>query len=314
MRGRGRILAWFAAAVVCAAAAGGEAAASSETPVAHQAVDDAEDARAQARLMALYERMVQFNLHSPRALPAAEIDSLMAGFSALELGARIAAWAEYFYQRGDAVYRFGLDEEGYVTEGRLIDDFHTDCVLFCYRVTELGRSSSALEAVQFAFGTRFYGAVLGEVVDAEGRVDYENSVHLDYTIDMIRSGIWGQEITATLGETIADAEGSTRYAPGTVDYVDQAAWKPEALRDGDIVYFVSDPATDLGRSLREAGAIIGHLGIIKIEAGRPMLIHAAARGLSGLYAGGQVEKVDLATYLSRVENFRGLIATRIISF
>ena len=269
---------------------------------------------AQARLMALYEKMVRFNLDNPRTVPSATIDSLMALRESLPLGERIAAWADYFWRRGDASYLFGLADGGYCKEGRLVDDFHTDCVLFFYRVTELGRSSSALEAVQFAFGTRFYGAILEDVVDGQGRVDYDNAVHLDYSEDLVRSGIWGQDVTAQLGEPAADQAGTTRYPSGTVQYLPKERVDYGALRDGDVIWFVCDEKTEAGRKLRESGTMIGHLGIIEVEQGEPQLIHAAAKGLSGLYAGGKIEKVPLKTYLARVETFKGLIATRIENF
>ena len=280
---------------------------------AQSGADESEEA-AQARLMALYEKMVGFNLDNPHTLPSRTIDSLMTALEPLPLGEKIAFWADYFWRRGDATYLFGLAEEGYVREGRLVDDFRTDCVLFFYRVTELGRSSSALEAVQFAFGTRFYGAILEDVVDAAGRVDYDNPVHLDYSIDLVRSGIWGQDVSAQLGELAADHAGSSRYAPDSVQYLPKERIDYARLRNGDIVWMVSDEATDYGRKLRESGAIVGHLGIVKVEQGEPQLIHAAAKGLSGVYAGGKIEKVGLRTYLSRVENFKGLIATRIENF
>ncbi|MBD3236408.1 MAG: DUF1460 domain-containing protein [Candidatus Eisenbacteria bacterium] len=279
------------------------------------AADDAlPDSLQQERLMRRYEQMVQFNLDQPYTLPSATIDSLMQRLSARPVGERIAGWADYFHQRGDARYRFGLAEGGYVSEGRLVDDFHTDCVLFFYRTTELGRSSSAVEAVQFAFGTRFYGATLEEVVSDEGRVDYDSPVHLDYTVDIIRSGIWGQQITATLGETVADEAGTDRYPPGTVHYVPKQKVRWAQLQDGDIVYFVSDEATDAGRRTREVGAIIGHLGIVEVEGGQVYVIHAASKGLAGFYESGRVVKVPLKTYLERVETFKGVMATRIEDF
>jgi hypothetical protein len=282
-------------------------AARAQTPVAS-------DEERQAELMALYDKMIRFNLDSPHARPAAEIDSQMARVAALPVGERIAARADWFPQRGDTSYVFGLDPEGYVTQGRLVDDCHTDCVLFFYRTTELGRSSSALEAVQFAFGTRFYGASLQEVVRPDGRVDYGAPVHLDYAMDILRSGYWGAEVTATLGPARTDETGTARYPAGTVSFVPKADLAPERLQSGDIVYFVTDETTPRGRAVREGGDLIGHLGIVKVEDGTPMLIHAASQGLAGLYPGARVEKVALATYLRRVENFKGVMATRIENF
>lgn len=268
----------------------------------------------QERLMQRYEKMVQFNLDNDRALPSTVIDSLMARFQHFEVGERIAAWADHFWRRGDAKYLFGLAPDGYVSKGRLVDDFRTDCVLFFYRTTELGRSSSAVEAVQFAFGTRFYGATLEEVVRADGGVDYDSPVHLDYTVDIIRSGIWGQEITELLGSSVADEAGSSRYESGSVRFVPKKTIAWEKLQSGDIVYFVSDETTDSGKKLRKIGAIIGHLGIVRIEGGQIYLMHAASKGLEGLYQGGKIEKVALRTYLERVESFKGIMITRIENF
>lgn len=279
-------------------------------PTATSQTDDEQ----QARLMQLYDRMIQFNLKDPQALPEQEINAQMSKLDRLAVGEKIAAWAEYFHKRNITTYRFGLKPGGYANEGRLVDDFRPDCVLFFYRVTELGRSSTALEAVQFAFGTRFYGATLEDVVSQGGRVDYDSPAHLDFTVDIVRSGIWGKEITDTLGVAVSDDAGSTRYPPGDVKYLPKGNINLPLLQDGDIVYFVSDETTDHGKTVRESGALIGHLGIIKVERSDPYLIHAASSGLEGIYEGGKVEKVKLAIYLERVESFKGIVATRIESF
>jgi hypothetical protein len=276
----------------------------------------AENNAQQERLMQRYERMIAFNLDNAHTLPSALVDSLMAQFRDLPLGDRIAAWADYFWRRGDARYLFGLAEGGYAVEGRLVDDFATDCILFFYRTLELGRSSSALEAVQFAYGTRFYGAALETVVSPEGRLDYDNPVHLDYTLDIIRSQIWGKDVTRSLGSAVRDRTGTARYDPDSVQvyYLPRDALAPAAMRNGDVVFFVSDESTESGRRLREQGVIIAHVGIIRIENGIPQLIHPASKGLEGIYAGGKVEKLPLATYLQRVENFKGIMVTRVESF
>jgi len=272
------------------------------------------DDERQERLMERYEKMVNFNLKTDHALPEGEIDSLMRSFEPLRLGDRIAAWADYFHQRGDAAYKFGLEEGGYAHDGRLVDDFSTDCILFFYRVTELGRSASALEAVQFAFGTRFYGATLEEVVSEDGRVDYDNPVHLDYSIDIIRSGIWGSEVTEHLGHLVRDMAGSSRYEKGTVRFVPTEKILFSSLRSGDIIFFVSNEETSSGRAVRESGAIIAHVGIVRVEDGEAYLIHPAAKPLPGVYEGGKVEKVLLKAYLRRIENFKGIKVCRVENF
>jgi len=304
---------WVGALAALLAVAGiARAQAPGGAPAAGPTADNEEER--QARLMTLYDKMIQFNLNGPHARPAAEIDAEMAKLAPLPVGERIAAWADWFYQLGDTAYVYGRDPQGYVSQGRLVDDCHTDCVLFFYRTTELGRSSSALEAVQFAFGTRFYGASLEEVVRPDGRVNYDTPVHLDYAMDILRSGYWGAEITASLGSTMADAAGTGRYPAGTVAYVPKEKLAPEKLQSGDVIYFITDETTSRGRAVREGGDLIGHLGIIKVENGVPVLIHAASRGLGGLYPGARVEKVALTTYLQRVENFKGIMATRIENF
>jgi hypothetical protein len=272
------------------------------------------DEEHQRRLMARYEKMVNYNLEGMQAVPEDEIDARMAEMSGLELGDRIAAWAKYFWERGDARYLYGRDAGGYVTEGRLVDDFATDCVLFFCRVTELGRSTSALEAVQFAFGTRFLAGSLEEIVNDEGRVDYDNPVHLDYTEDMIRSGIWGRDITSELGPTRTDTAGTARYEPGSITYIAAADLDLAKLRNGDIVYFVSNENVPAGQAVRATGAVIGHVGVVRIEDGQVFLVHPAAKPLEGVYRGGRIEKVPLRTYLDRVDTFKGIIATRIDNF
>ncbi|MBD3336599.1 MAG: hypothetical protein GF355_13890, partial [Candidatus Eisenbacteria bacterium] len=133
------------------------------------------------RLIRLYNRMIALNLSGPKAFPSATIDSVMYRVRGAGMTERIGAWAEFFRERGETEYLFGLDSLGYAAQGLLVDDRHMDCVLFFYRTTELGRSSTALEAVQFAYGTRFYGAPIAEAVDPKGRVDYDHPAHLDYT-------------------------------------------------------------------------------------------------------------------------------------
>lgn len=305
---RGRSVAWLPVALLAAWAA-------VAVPGARgQGEEMEEDEARQERLMQLYDRMIQFNLQGAQSLPEKEIDQRMHELGGLPVGGRIAAWAEHMWQRGITTYRFGLKPGGYASEGRLIDDFRTDCVLFVYRVTELGRSSSALEAVQFAFGTRFYGASLEDVVDPEGRVDYDSPVHLDYAEDMIRSGIWGKDVTDSLAVTVADPAGTERYPAGDLSYAPKNLLDPARLTDGDIVWFVADEATEAGRAVRAAGTHIGHLGVVRQEPGGAQLLHAASGGLEGLYEGGKVEKVLLATYLARVETWKGLIVTRIENF
>ena len=159
---------------------------------------------------------------------------------------RIAFWADWLQKDGRARYLFGLDPGGYVTEGRMCDDLHTDCVLFVYRASELGRSTSAREAVQFAFGTRFYSAGVEEAILPDGRVRYDIPAHLDYSEEIFRSSIWGQDATPTIGPVEPDP-GNARFPAGSLSFVRKGAIDYAALRSGDIVFFLLDEKNPEGR-------------------------------------------------------------------
>ncbi|MBU1702274.1 MAG: hypothetical protein KJ927_18725 [Candidatus Eisenbacteria bacterium] len=266
------------------------------------------------QLIKLYNRMIARNLNHPDALRGAVIDSVMNEILGLPVGDRIGAWADFFWRWGKADYRFGLDSLGYASQGLLVDDRHTDCVLFFYRTSELGRSSTALEAVQFGFGTRFYGAPIAEVVGEGGALDYNHPAHLDYTVDMIRSGIWGEDVTASIGMAMADLAGTSRFPAGTVQYLPTNSINYDAIQNGDGIHFVLNEATERGRKIRESGALIGHIGVVVRDGGEVMLIHPASTGLEGLYDGGKIVRVPLKTYLQRVDTFKGIIVTRVKMF
>ena len=264
-------------------------------------------------ILARFDTMVRFNLDNPNVLPSVEIDSLMQTVSSKPVGERIAYWADFFYRDGRARYLFGLDPGGYVTEGRLCDDFRTDCVLFLYRTTELGRSSSAREAVQFAFGTRFYGAGVDEAILPDGRVRYDHPAHHDYSEEIFRSGIWGQDVTATVGPVRPDP-GNERFPAGSISYVPKDQISYAAFQQGDLIFFVLDENRPKGAEGRQTGILIQHLGVVMRENTEVYLIHAAKNPLSGYYDGGKIEKVPLRTYLDRVDLFKGILVSRIEEF
>ncbi|MEZ4396211.1 MAG: hypothetical protein R3C71_04845 [Candidatus Krumholzibacteriia bacterium] len=242
---------------------------------------------------------------------AAGTDSLLALEQGLPTGERIGRWARRFLADPASEYRFGLKEGGYVAEGLLVSDHRQDCVSLLYRCTELARASDADDALRVALATRFAGAPLDSLVDSAGRVNYDRPEHLDYSLDMVRSGHWGVDITSTLTGAAADSVGSSRYPAGSFEEVPEAALQVKELREGDIVWFVLDPAHPAARKLREDhGLVIGHIGIVVVEGEERRLIHAASSPLPGEYAGGRVVWVPLATYLARVERYGAVIVTR----
>ena len=217
-------------------------------------------------------------------------------------------------EKGTTSYLFGLAEGGYVTEGRLLTGGNDDCVSFRYRCTELARAQTKRENYSWALRTRFAGAAIGSIVGPDGRVDYDSPEHLDFSLDMIRSGIWGRDVSAAVGEVQADAIGTSRYPAGSFSWIPAEKLDQARLKQGDIVWFVLNPENKKARKLRdEYGLVVGHIGVMA-KCGNDdqlCLLHAASSDLSGQYEGGQVVSVDLSIYLERVERYAGVFVTRL---
>ncbi len=265
-------------------------------------------------LLQRFEAMVRYNLDNPVVVESAILDSLAGAWQTRSLGERTAAWARWFLEQGKSGYRYGRDPGGYVEQGRICQDFETDCVLFMYRVTELARSSNAREAVQFAFGTRFYGASVAGAILEDGRVNYDDPAHLEYSEEMIRSGIWGADVTAECGRSQLDAAGSLKVPPDTLRYLPAGGIDEARLQDGDIAWFIGDEAAPGAAEARKAGTMVHHLGILEREGGTVNLIHPAARPLPGVYERTGVVRVPLRLYLERVGRFKGIVVTRLPEF
>jgi len=257
------------------------------------------------------ERAVKRAESARRIMPPAREDSLLAEEKDFPTPSRIGRWARRFLATDGVEYRFGLGEGGYVAEGELVRDDRQDCVSLMYRVTELSRATDHRDAVMWALRTRFAGAPLDSVVDDLGRVDYDRPEHLDFSLDMIRSGNWGTDITSSLTGARTDTVGSSRFPAGSFTVVPEKALVEDELTEGDIIWFVLDPDHPKGGALRrEYGLVIGHIGIVIEEEGRPWLVHAASSDLEGWYEGGAVVSVPLAEYLRRVERYSAILVTR----
>ncbi|MFN8547657.1 MAG: hypothetical protein U0527_06720 [Candidatus Eisenbacteria bacterium] len=258
--------------------------------------------------------MVRKNLDTPAVLSSTVIDSVMKGLDGKSVGEKTAAWARYFQARGDVGYLFGRAPGGYVSQGLLAMDYSTDCVLFMYRTTELARSTSAEEAVQFAFGTRFYGASVETAVKDDGRVEYDDPAVLQFAEDMFKSGIWGKDVTSECGATLADAVGSSRVPADTLQYLPASNIDYEKLADGDVVWFVGDESRPGAVEERIKGTLIHHLGIVVRDGGDVLLVHPASVPMPGEYDKTGVVRVPLRTYLARVGKFKGVLVTRLVEF
>ncbi len=243
--------------------------------------------------------------------PTAVMDSILAAEQDLPTALRMGRWARRFLAAEESAYLFGLAEGGYVSEGLIVSDRVHDCVSLTYRVSELARASSSEAALRMAMGTRFAGAELDSVIGPDGRADYERPEHLDYSLDMIRTGHWGRDITRELSGASPDGVGSSRYAADSFWFLPQGKLAEDEFAEGDIVWLVLNPMHEGARKLRkEYGLVIGHIGIVIEEDDRPWLVHAASSPLEGWYEGGRVVAVPLTEYLNRVERFYGVMVTR----
>jgi len=246
-----------------------------------------------------------------RVMSVAQEDSILAAEREQHVAARVGAWARRFAAADSVRYLFGLAAGGYAAEGELVADRTQDCISLLYRCTELARARDHDDAVAVALATRFAGAPAESVVTTDGRVDYDDPAHLDFSLDMIRSGHWGDDVTATLHGAVPDSAGSARYAPGSFLYVPGPALDPDELREGDVIWLVLNPADVKARRLRnEYGLVIGHVGIAVRDGETVELVHAAVSDLPGCYEGGTVVSVPLQTYLRRVGKFAGICVTR----
>lgn len=244
---------------------------------------------------------------APRLLDPAAEDSVLRAEARLPVGVKVGRWARRFAEADSVRYLFGLSAGGYARDGEIVDDLHVDCVSLLYRCAELARASSADDAVAWALRTRFAGAPLDSVIDATGKADYDRPEHLDFSLDMIRAGHWGQDVTADLAGAVLDRAGSARYPAGSFSFVPSADLDPGQLQEGDVVWFVLEPTQSL-RTVQ--GAVIGHIGIVVVVDGTRLLVHAASKGLPGLYEGGTVVTVPLRVYLDRTTRFCGVMITR----
>lgn len=255
--------------------------------------------------------LLRRNLNPAVSLPETLLANRIAAWRAHPLGERVSLWARLFASRTDNTYLFGLKPGGYVADSLLVQDHKLDCVLLFYRCTELARAVSPRQAIEIALGTRFAGGDPRDVVTSAGGVNYDSPAHLDYSLDIVRSGTWGRDVTREVGDAVADTTGLERSAPGTFYYVPTEKLHPERLHDGDLLFFVLNEKTEHGRKMREMGIKIGHQGIAHVDGGTAYTLHAAAKPLSGIYAGNRVVEVPLLTYLRRVDNFKGIIVTRL---
>jgi len=204
------------------------------------------------------------------------------------IGERIAFWAEKFV--GTPYDSDPLGE--YVTKKVVIADEHVDCMYLTFRAVELGLAKTPSEAVMVALDKRFIGRgriAGGSVVNYEDRFQRGE--------DMLTSGKWGRDVTERIGPTTEmevskDGRKIKILSKGTLHSLFVApnsnASQIRSFRSGDLIFFIKSPTQ------RISDEVVGHIGIVKEEAGILYLIHA--KGTKN--KGGVVEKVFLSKYIS----------------
>ncbi|MBI5211964.1 MAG: DUF1460 domain-containing protein, partial [Nitrospirae bacterium] len=150
------------------------------------------------------------------------------------------------------------------------------------------------EAVDRALDKRFHS----KGIIKDGKVgNYDN--RFEYGEDMIHSGKWGENITARIG-TIKRAKGSR--GKDFIEFLppDELRAGMNALKSGDIIFFIKDP-----KNRSQKDEIVAHMGIIKTENKKVYLIHAG--GIKG--KGGAVKKALFKDYIKKMP-FVGAKITR----
>ncbi|MBI5847560.1 MAG: hypothetical protein HZB31_06355 [Nitrospirae bacterium] len=219
-----------------------------------------------------------------------EIAVLQRTTAGWSTGERIAFWAEQFI-----ALPYDPDPLGeYVRKNVVVADERVDCMYHVFRSVELALGKDPADSITVALDKRFHGKGLLK----DGRVS-NYTERFRYGEDMIESGKWGREITAELGETvmIKGERGRKRVAMRRKQEIPKALGR---LQSGDLVFFVKDPKKRISRE------IVGHIGIIKVEAEKTYLVSAFGRKNRG----GTVGKILLSEY-GREMPFVGIKVSRL---
>ncbi|MCL5978068.1 MAG: DUF1460 domain-containing protein [Nitrospirae bacterium] len=241
-------------------------------------------------LFAVYFSLLLCAASHSFALSDGEIIKFQTKLKDKPIGERIALWAEKFI--GVPYDKDPLGE--YVSRAVITADERVDCMYLTFRAVELALSATPEEAVNIALDKRFHskGIIKGGKV-----INYDN--RFEYGEDMIHSDKWGKEITSHIGR-VKRTNGSR--GKDFIEFLppDELRIKMNALKSGDIIFFIKDPKK---RSQKEE--IIAHMGIIKTENKKVYLIHAG--GIKG--KGGVVKKALFKNYIKKMP-FVGAKITR----
>ena len=222
------------------------------------------------------------------AFTDAEMAHLQSVVRNRDTGERIAFWAEQFVGTP-----YDRDPQGeYVSRRVIVSDERVDCMYHVFRSLELALADTPVDAVKVALDKRFHTqGVLerGVVVNYEDRFQYGE--------DMIDSGKWGKEVTASVGKTMT-VKGTRGKGPVEILSTEELCRRTGRLRSGDFIFFIRNPKK------RTQHELVGHIGIVKVEHGdggrgdKVYLIHAKGTKKKG----GVVRKVLLDDYLRKTSH------------
>lgn len=224
------------------------------------------------------------------ALSDGEIIKFQAKLKNKPIGERIALWAEKFIG-----VPYDKDPMGeYVSKSVIVADERVDCMYLTFRAVELALSGTPDEAIDIALNKRFHSK--GIIKDGKV-INYDN--RFEYGEDMIHSDKWGKEITSHIGR-VKRTNGSR--GKDFIEFLppDELRIKMNALKSGDIIFFIKDP-----KKRSQKDEIVAHMGIIKTENKKVYLIHAG--GIKG--KGGVVKKALFKNYIKKMP-FVGAKITR----
>ncbi len=205
-----------------------------------------------------------------------------------DAGERIAFWAEQFVGTP-----YDRDPQGeYVSRRVVVSDERVDCMYHVFRSLELALADTPADAVKVALDKRFRtkGVMEGGIV-----MNYED--RFEYGEDMIDSGKWGEEVTASVGIT-KTISGTRGKGPVEILSTEELRRRTGRLRSGDFVFFIKNPKK------RTRHEFVGHIGIVKVENGdggrsdKVYLIHAKGTKKKG----GVVRKVLLEDCLRKTSH------------
>ena len=142
------------------------------------------------RISAAFALLMALSTPSHAFLTEGQIARRQKEMASMDIGKRIAGWAEAFIGTS-----YDTDPLGaYVSERAVVVDDRVDCMYLTFRSVELAASTDPADAVQAALDKRFL--TRGELAPDGTVLNYDD--RFQYAMDMISSNKWGSDVTGDL--------------------------------------------------------------------------------------------------------------------